>query len=133
MHYKKPSRIIFIGCGKSKRKEQIFFPAKDLYTGVLGLWRRGRKGTRGGKKMPGMMTDYIREHNLLPQAEIDHLIATAPQAIIDNQEAFENGAEIPEWHDFIEAFSEEDMGQQMPKLELAMRTVCDGCECSCVC
>lgn len=102
-------------------------------TGVLGLWRRGRKGTRGGKKMPGMMTDYIREHNLLPQAEIDHLIATAPQAIIDNQEAFENGAEIPEWHDFIEAFSEEDMGQQMPKLELAMRTVCDGCECSCVC
>lgn len=100
--------------------------------GVLGLWRRGRKGTRGGKKMPGMMTDYIREHKLLPEAEIDHLIATAPQEIIDNQVKFSNGMEIPEWHDFIEAFTPEDMGDGVPRLELPMQSVCKGCECNCV-
>lgn len=76
-------------------------------TGVLGLWRRGTKGTRGGTPMPGMMTDYIRKHGLLPEAEIDDLIRRAPEEIVDNQTAFANGLEIPAWHDFIEAFTPE--------------------------
>lgn len=76
-------------------------------TGVLGLWRRGVKGTRGGKARPGMMTEYIRAHGLLPSEEIENLIRLAPQEIISNQQAFANGLEIPEWHDFIEAFTPE--------------------------
>jgi hypothetical protein len=40
---------------------------------IEGLWRNGVKGTRGGKKKPGKMTDYIREHGLLPADEIDAL------------------------------------------------------------
>lgn len=76
-------------------------------TGVLGLWRRGCKGTRGAVKTTGMMTDYIREHGLLPGDEIDDLIRRAPEEIISNQAGFANGMQIPAWHDFIEAFTPE--------------------------
>jgi hypothetical protein len=79
--------------------------------GVLGLWRRGTKGTGKGKAKaafkPGMMTDYIRSAGLLPTEEIDRLIANAPEEIISNQQAFAMGLEIPDWHDFIEAFTPE--------------------------
>lgn len=84
-------------------------------TGVLGLWRRGRKGTRGGKKMPGMMTDYIREHKLLPEKEIDYLISISPAEIISNQAKFADGFQIPEWHDFLEAFTPEDALEEIVK------------------
>lgn len=82
--------------------------AEPRLTHIKGLWRNGVKGTRGGKKKPGKMTDYIREHQLLPAHEIDHLVANAPQEILDNQQLFANGSEIPHWHDFIEAFTPED-------------------------
>lgn len=119
--------------GKRAQKELPKQPRRGRNaTGVLGLWRRGRKGNRGGKKMPGMMTQFIREHKLLPAEEIDHLMATAPQEIIDNQQAFAGGLEIPEWHDFIEQFTPEDMGEPLPKLNLQMKSVCAGCECSCI-
>lgn len=74
---------------------------------IEGLWRNGVKGTRGGKKRPGKMTEYIREHGLLPGAEIDDIAARAPLELLDNQKAFATGAEIPEWHDFLEAFTPE--------------------------
>jgi hypothetical protein len=32
---------------------------------IEGLWRNGVKGTRGGKKKPGSMTEYIEENGLL--------------------------------------------------------------------
>lgn len=87
---------------------------------IQGLWRNGVKGTRTGRPKPGKMTDYIREHQLLPAAEIDYLIANAPQEILDNQAAFATGMEIPEWHDFIEAFTPEDGVNEiaLPKLQV---------------
>ncbi len=86
---------------------------------IQGLWRNGVKGTRGGKKKPGRMTDYIREHGLLPAAEVDRLVAEAPTAILDRQGEFAAGLEIPAWHDFIEAFTPEDaVHETTPRLSL---------------
>lgn len=85
-------------------------------TGVLGLWRRGRKGTRGGKKMPGMMTEYIREHHLLPSDEIDALIASAPKEILENQAKFAQGLDISTWHEFMSTFVDNgDLGVERPE------------------
>jgi hypothetical protein len=75
---------------------------------IRGLWRNGVKGTRGGKAKPGKMTDYIRQHGLLPAAEIDDLATRMPTEILEKQRAFAGGLEIPSWHDFLEAFSPED-------------------------
>jgi hypothetical protein len=88
--------------------------AEPRLTAIEGLWRNGVKGTRGGKKKPGKMTDYIREHGLLPAAEVDALVARAPQEIIDNQRAFATGELIPDWHDFLEAFTPEDALDEVP-------------------
>jgi len=75
--------------------------------GTAGLWRSATK------KKPAMMTDYIREHDLLPSEEIDMLIERAPKEIIDNQAAFANGEDIPNWHDFLEQFSPEDAVEEL--------------------
>jgi hypothetical protein len=83
--------------------------AEPRLTSIKGLWGTGIKGTRKPEsKKPGKMTDYIREHNLLPAEEIDHLIENAPRELIQNQQAFANGYTIPDWHDFLEAFTPED-------------------------
>lgn len=70
--------------------------------GTAGLWRSATK------TKPAMMTDFIRSEGLLPAEEIDRLIEQAPKDIIDNQQAFANGQEIPSWHDFLEQFTPED-------------------------
>src|SRR5262249_31118499 len=70
--------------------------------------RKERKGTRSGVPRPAKMTDYIRQHQLLPIDEIEQLIEEAPAEILENQARYANGLEIPEWHDFIEAFTPED-------------------------
>lgn len=76
---------------------------------IQGLWRNGIKGTRDpSKKKPGKMTDYIREHGLLPAEEIDRLVREAPQEIVQNQQVFANGQDILSWHDFLETFTPED-------------------------
>lgn len=95
-----------------KRKEP---KRKTAGQGTAGLWRSPTK-TR-----PAMMTDYIRTHELLPSDEIDMLQARAPKEIIDNQQAFANGEEIPDWHDFLEQFSPEDALDELP-------TGCVGCQ-----
>ena len=59
---------------------------------VEGLWRKEVKGTRGGTKRPGSMTQYIREQGLLPEAEIDLIWNEAPKALI---KWLENVADIP--------------------------------------
>lgn len=48
---------------------------------VEGLWRRSTK------TKPGNMTDFIRSESLLPEAEIDDIIASAPAELIRFQEA----------------------------------------------
>ncbi|MEN0095933.1 MAG: hypothetical protein AAGB30_11160 [Pedobacter sp.] len=75
---------------------------------IEGLWRNGTKGTRGGIKRPGKMTDFIIEEKLLPKIEVEKIWSSAPKDIIRNQEIFAQGGEIPDWHDFIEMFTEED-------------------------
>jgi hypothetical protein len=78
---------------------------------IQGLWRNGVKGTRGGKGRPGRMTDFIRQHGLLPGDEIDRLVESAAKEILQNQHRFANGLEIPDWHDFLESFTPEDEDQ----------------------
>ena len=60
-----------------------------------------------------MMTDFIRSEGLLPEEEIDRLIEQAPKEIVDNQQAFANGLEIPSWHDFLEQFTPEDAVEEI--------------------
>lgn len=48
---------------------------------VEGLWRRSTKSK------PGRMTDFIRAERLLPEAEIDRIIASAPTSLVRFQEA----------------------------------------------
>jgi hypothetical protein len=43
-----------------------------------GLWRRAVKGCRGATAKPGSMTEYIRQHGLLPAYEVDRLITATP-------------------------------------------------------
>ena len=47
---------------------------------VAGLWRKSTK-TR-----PGRMTDFIRDEGLLHEAEIDRIIASAPNDLVDFQQ-----------------------------------------------
>lgn len=80
----------------------------EVGKGCKGLWRESTK-TR-----PAMMTDYIIENNLLSQDEVDKLQNIAPKEIIHNQQRFANGEMIPNWHDFLEMFSEEDALDELP-------------------
>lgn len=82
--------------------------ASPRLTHIEGLWRNGVKGTRGGSKRPGKMTDFIISEGLLPAEEVLNIQNKAPTEIIRNQEIFANGGEIPEWHDFLEMFTTEE-------------------------
>lgn len=48
---------------------------------VEGLWRRSTRSR------PGRMTDFIRAEALLPEAEIDQIVAEAPTALLRFQDA----------------------------------------------
>ena len=82
--------------------------------GTAGLWRSATK------TKPAMMTDFIVSEGLLPVEEVRMLQERAPKEIIDNQQAFANGEEIPNWHDFLEQFSPEDALDEVPG--------CGGCQ-----
>lgn len=98
--------------------------AAPRLTAIQGLWRNGVKGTRGGEKKPGRMTDYIRDQGLLPSEEIDELIARAPSEILQKQSRYANGEEIPKWHDFIEAFTPEDaVDDGLPRIDVESKDV----------
>jgi hypothetical protein len=70
--------------------------AKPRLRVIEGLWGRSTK------KRPGSMTVFIRQEGLLDGDEIDRIIATVPQEIIANQEAFKDGMEIPTWPEFFD-------------------------------
>lgn len=61
--------------------------AAPRLTTCEGLWRKAIKGTRTGKPRPGSMTTYIREHGLLPDDDIERIIALAPDALVRFQDA----------------------------------------------
>jgi len=101
--------------------------AAPQLTTIEGLWRNGVKGTRGGKKKPGRMTDYIREHQLLPADEIDRLTAETPLDLRKTPGPFSSGETIPNWHDFLEAFTPEDgVEEPTPGLNI-LQDACEGC------
>jgi hypothetical protein len=60
------------------------------------------------------MTDYIRDHGLLPAAEVEKLWAEAPKEIVGPLDADALGLVTPSWHDFIEAFTPEDGVGEIP-------------------
>ncbi len=61
--------------------------AKPRLRNVDGLWRKPVLGRRGATPRPGDITTFIREAGLLPAAEVDDIVATAPTALIDFQQA----------------------------------------------
>ncbi len=65
-----------------------------------GLWRRRVKGMRGAVKKPGSMTEFIRECHLLPDAEIDALIALTPTQPFTQAEFERLG--ISDWQEWIQ-------------------------------
>lgn len=70
-----------------------------------------------------MMTDYIREKGLLPSLEIDHLQQSAPIELVRRQEHYNMDAEVLNWHDFLEMFTEEDaLDEQAIGCSLCMDT-----------
>ena len=64
--------------------------------------------TRQGAQPKQNASYFIRGQGLLPEDEIDQLIRTVPEEIIENQQLYARGFEIPEWYDFLEAFTVED-------------------------
>lgn len=112
-------------CGAMKAWEVHLLPPPQLRRIVLmearaaprlkkieGLWRNGSKGTRGGEKKPGRMTDYIRAEGLLPADEIDEIIALAPTALVRFQEA-QAGVPVhdrPELARWLALFDARDQG-----------------------
>jgi hypothetical protein len=72
---------------------------------IMGLWRNGIKGTRGGEPRPGSITAFIRQEQLLPAAEIEELAAFGPRQILTRQQHFQHGATIPSWSEFLTAIS----------------------------
>lgn len=91
--------------------------AKPRLTKIEGLWRNGIKGTRTGNPRPGTMTEFILSEGLLSAEDVKQLQDNVPNEIMKNQAEFAKGSDIPDWHDFLEQFSEED----------AIHEGCDGC------
>jgi hypothetical protein len=68
---------------------------------IKGLWGMGRKGNRGGIRMPGRMTDFILEEGLLSAQEIQQIQSRVPLELVPNLELFVQGWQIPTWQEFL--------------------------------
>lgn len=66
--------------------------AKPRLRTIDGLWRKPVLGARGATPRPGSMTAYIRERGLLPAAEVDAIIALAPQDLVRFRDAASQAA-----------------------------------------
>ena len=75
--------------------------AEPRLRSIQGLWGNGCKGTRGGVKKPGRMTDFIVEEGLLPAAEVQRIRQRVPLQLVQNQEAFAHGEYAPDWPEFF--------------------------------
>lgn len=115
-----PPKSACFFCPASKPWEIRELPAEQLRRIVLmearaeprlqaiqGLWGNGCKGTRGGVKKPGRMTDFILEEGLLPEAEVAHIRRRVPLQLVERQQAHEGGEEVPTWPEFLCGMHEE--------------------------
>jgi hypothetical protein len=92
--------------------EEVSALEPDYLRGIVRLEARARprfktaamKGLwgRDSKKRPGSMTQYIRENNLLPAAEVDRIVEETPRDIIAYQEAFSRGDSVEPFERFIQ-------------------------------
>jgi hypothetical protein len=95
-----PGKSACMFCLAAKPDELRDYPAWALRRIVLmearakprlrtseGLWRKTVKGCRGATPRPGSMTLFIRDEQLLPEAEIDLIEARAPAALLRFQDA----------------------------------------------
>jgi hypothetical protein len=80
--------------------------AEPRLKSIQGLWANGCKGTRGSVKKPGRMSDYIAGEGLLPSAEVERLRRRVPLELIDSQERYAAGEDIPSWPEFFCGLSE---------------------------
>jgi len=97
----KPDEVRALPADKLVRIVVMEARAKPRLVSIQGLWRKPVKGTRGGEKKPGMMTELIRDEGLLPAHEIDQIVADVPKDIVLNQELYARGEKIPGWPEFF--------------------------------
>lgn len=89
----KPSEIDELSPDLLRRIVRLEARAKPRLTDIEGLWRNGCKGTRGGVKKPGRISDYIRERGLLSENEVDAIEQNAFPDIVRYQEAHALGSD----------------------------------------
>jgi len=82
--------------------------AAPRLTKIQGLWGVGIKGTRGGDKRPGSMTQFIRDEGLLPTEVIDKLIADTPKAIVSYQEGYAKAQHDGDLEKFLAVYEDDD-------------------------
>lgn len=68
--------------------------AEPNNTAINGLWGKGDS-----------MTDYIRDNGLLAAHEIDRIRSITPLEKVPRETPADD---LPDWHDFLECFSDED-------------------------
>lgn len=97
----KPAEVRELPKEKLRRIVLLEARAEPRLRSIQGLWANGCKGTRGGVKKPGRMTDLIVEEGLLTPAEVQRIRQRVPLQLIENQEAFARGEDIPDWPEFF--------------------------------
>jgi hypothetical protein len=78
--------------------------AKPRLRNVAGLWRKPVVGARGATPRPGSMTEYIRTRGLLPEAEIDAIIALAPEDLLRFQDLAAEASVRPQMSAWVALF-----------------------------
>lgn len=83
----KPDEVIELSADELRIIVLMEARAKPRLRNVDGLWRRPVLGRRGAAPRPGSITEFIRERGLLPPAETDRIIETAPTELVAFQAA----------------------------------------------
>ncbi len=85
--------------------------AKPRLRTTEGLWRSTVKGCRGATARPGNMTEFIVKEGLLSEAEVKRIQDATPKEIALRLDAAACGEMVPDWHEFLERLTVEDMEQ----------------------
>ena len=96
----KPWEVSELGAPQLCRIVIMEARTKPSLTKIEGLWRRPVKGTRGGIKKPGSMTEYIREQGLLPAVQIDNLIRLTPTVHLTQADFARDG--VSNWSQWVD-------------------------------
>jgi hypothetical protein len=97
----KPGEVRELPKDKLRRIVLMEARAEPRLRSIQGLWGNGVKGTRGGEKKPGRMTDFIRDEGLLGVDEIERLRTSVPLTLVEYQDADLNGDYVPSWPEFF--------------------------------